>query len=352
MVRFLSLTFRPGAGWIAAFMLGVVIAALAAVPAYADDSRPKLRTEIKVYSSLVALGDLFENAGPAANAPVFRSPDLGTQGIVSTKRIAAAARKHGLYWNNPHAVAQVTVKRPGRLVTLDAIKTAIARHAARKMGLINASEVAVTVDSRSKAFHVDPRVTGPLIVKQFTVSERSGRYRAVVAFDDPERRTRDRAYTGRVYETMTIAVPARPIERGTTIQASDVKKLSMPKTQLRAGVVTNTDQLTGMAAKRNLSPDKPVRRADLEHPKLVQRNTLVTISYEIPGLKLKSQGRAQADAALGETVSILNTRSNRTVQAVVHGPGLVTIKAPSAGQIRQPVLAQNRTGAAGPHSVR
>lgn len=352
MVRLLASTIELRAGTIAAFTLNVVIAVFATLPAFADDSRPTLRAEIKVYSSLVALGDLFENAGPAANAPVFRSPDLGTQGVVSTKRIAAAARKHGLYWNNPREVAQVTVRRPGRLVTLDDIKNAIARHAAREMGLINASEVAVTFDSRSRAFHVDPRVAGPLVVKQFTASERSGRYRAVVAFDDPDRRTRDRAYSGQVYETTTVVVPARPIERGATIQPDDVKKLSMPKTQVRIGIVTNTDQLTGMAAKRNLAADKPVRRTDLEYPKLVRRNTLVTISYKIPGLKLKSQGRAQADAALGEMVSVLNTRSNRLVQAVVRGPGLVTITAPNNSKIRQPVLAQNRTGTAGPHSVR
>ncbi|MGI9406991.1 MAG: flagellar basal body P-ring formation chaperone FlgA [Hyphomicrobiaceae bacterium] len=347
-----SSTFRLRAGRIIGLALGVVIAALVALPAFADDSRPKLRTEIAVYSGLVALGDLFENAGPAANAPVFRSPDLGTQGVVSTKRIAAAARKHGLYWDNPRDVALVTVKRPGRLVSLDDIKKAIAKHATRTMGLADASEVAVTFDSRSRPFHVDPRVSGPLVVKQFTASERSGRYHAVVSFDDPDRRTRDRAYSGQAYETTTVVVLAHPIERGATIQPGDVKKLAMPKAQLRTGIITNTDELTGMAAKRNLSADKPVRRSDLEHPKLVERNSLVTISFEMPGLKLKSQGRAQADAALGETVSVLNTRSNRIVQAVVRGPGLVTIKTSNNGNIRRPVLAQNRTTTAGPHSVR
>lgn len=352
MNRLHSSTFRSRAGRIIAFTLSVVIAALVALPALADDSRPKLRTKIEVYSGLVALGDLFENAGPAANAPVFRSPDLGTQGVVSTKRIAVAARKHGLYWDNPRAVPLVTVKRPGRLVSLADIKKAIARHAARTMGLANASEVAVTFDSRSRPFHVDPRVSGPLVVKQFTASERSGRYHAVVSFDDPDRRTRERTYSGRAYETATVVVPARPIERGATIQPGDVKKLAMPKAQLRTGIVTNTDELTGMAAKRNLSPDKPVRRSDLEHPKLVERNALVTISYEIPGLKLKSQGRAQANAALGETVSVLNTRSNRMVQAIVRGPGLVTITTPNNSKIRQPVLAQNLTRTSGPHSVR
>ncbi|MEM8744332.1 MAG: hypothetical protein AAGF14_06840, partial [Pseudomonadota bacterium] len=50
-------------------------------------AEPLLREQIKVYSDIVTLGDLFENAGDAERAPVFRSPELGTRGVVAAKRV-------------------------------------------------------------------------------------------------------------------------------------------------------------------------------------------------------------------------------------------------------------------------
>ncbi|MCG8650509.1 MAG: hypothetical protein MI861_11800, partial [Pirellulales bacterium] len=113
----------------------IALSVFAPSPAQGQDLRPVLKEQIRVYSDLVTLGDIFDNAGPAASAPVFRSPDLGTQGVVAARRIATAARRHGLSWRNPGAIEQVTVERPGRRVTIDEIKQAIAQSAARELDI-------------------------------------------------------------------------------------------------------------------------------------------------------------------------------------------------------------------------
>ena len=99
---------------------------IALPPLASAQGQPVLREQIKVYSDLVTLGDIFENAGLAQNAPVFRAPDLGTHGVVAAKRIATAASQHGLIWDNPGAVEKVTVERPSRRITLKEIQETIA----------------------------------------------------------------------------------------------------------------------------------------------------------------------------------------------------------------------------------
>ena len=46
-----------------------------------------------------------------------------------------------------------------------------------------------------------------------------------------------------------------------------------------------------------------------------------------PGLTLTLRGQAQDVGALGDTISVLNVQSKRVVQAVVSGPGRVTVSA-------------------------
>jgi flagellar basal body P-ring formation protein FlgA len=53
----------------------------------------------------------------------------------------------------------------------------------------------------------------------------------------------------------------------------------------------------------------------------VRRGETVTLEYAAPGLSLSMRARALEDGAVGDSVRFLNTSSNRTIEAVVTGPG-------------------------------
>lgn len=53
----------------------------------------------------------------------------------------------------------------------------------------------------------------------------------------------------------------------------------------------------------------------------VRRGETVTLTYAAPGLSLTMRARALEDGAVGDNVRFLNTASNRTIDAVVTGPG-------------------------------
>jgi flagella basal body P-ring formation protein FlgA len=53
----------------------------------------------------------------------------------------------------------------------------------------------------------------------------------------------------------------------------------------------------------------------------IRRGDIVTLVYEAPGLSLSMRARALEDGAIGQGVRLLNTASNRTIDAVVTGPG-------------------------------
>jgi flagella basal body P-ring formation protein FlgA len=53
----------------------------------------------------------------------------------------------------------------------------------------------------------------------------------------------------------------------------------------------------------------------------VRRGDAVTLIYAAPGMSLSMRARALEDGAVGQSVRLLNVSSNRTIDAVVTGPG-------------------------------
>lgn len=314
---------------LAAFVLFACLAGALVNDAARAQNDPLLREQIKVFADLVTLGDLFENAGDASSAPVFRAPDLGAHGVVGSGRVAAAARQHGLDWRNPGGIREVAVERPGRLISLDEIRKSILEHAAGED-----EAWTVSLSRRAKPFHIDPRIKSPVRVKHLDLNSRTGKFRAIISFPEGQQPVKDKVFTGRAFPSVETLVPARAIERGATIVAEDLKTASLPRSHVTANAVEDIDAVVGMAARRHLIMGRPIRMTDLEYPKLVKRNDTVTIIYNSPGLTLKSTGRALADGIRGKTVSILNVQSKRTIEAVVTGIGIVSVSTLSARPVR------------------
>jgi flagella basal body P-ring formation protein FlgA len=53
----------------------------------------------------------------------------------------------------------------------------------------------------------------------------------------------------------------------------------------------------------------------------VRRGETVSLTYQMPGMSLSMRARALEDGAIGQGIRLLNTASNRTIDAVVTGPG-------------------------------
>jgi flagella basal body P-ring formation protein FlgA len=75
----------------------------------------------------------------------------------------------------------------------------------------------------------------------------------------------------------------------------------------------------------------PVRSARAE--RVITRNDIVQVVYIVGGVRLSISGRATANAAAGEPVSILNLESGRSIDALAVSPGQA-IAGPSARQAR------------------
>jgi flagella basal body P-ring formation protein FlgA len=290
-----------------------------------------LRQSATVASDLVRIGDLVENAGPAADIAIFRSPDLGTTGTVSAAAVLDALRAHDLFYVDTRGVSEIEVTRASRTITVESITARIARTFAHRYGLGDARSLSVTFDRDVRAIEVEPSVTEDLQMVRAHYDPRSTRFDVQFALPGSAAvRPESLRYTGSLVEMVETVVPTRPLARGDVIRSSDVVAQRRPKAGAGSDIVAGLDQVIGMAARQPLRPGQPLRRADLMRPQLVQRGEIVTLVYEAPGMRLTMRGQALDFGAEGDAVNVLNVQSKRTIQGTVSGPGRVTITSPIA----------------------
>ena len=63
-------------------------------PTASAPRRALKRASVTVAGDVVRIGDLVENAGAAADVPIFRAPDLGQTGTVPVARVRRGAAPH------------------------------------------------------------------------------------------------------------------------------------------------------------------------------------------------------------------------------------------------------------------
>jgi flagellar basal body P-ring formation protein FlgA len=68
-----------------------------------------------------------------------------------------------------------------------------------------------------------------------------------------------------------------------------------------------------------------LRVADLGKPDLVQKDDNVTLIYEASGIYLTARGKAVDSGTEGDTVTVLNLQSKRTISGLVVGRDQVAI---------------------------
>ncbi len=302
----------------------------AAAQIAAPPGTPTLKRAVTVSADVVRIGDLIDNAGAAADTPIFRSPDIGTTGSVSIRQVLDAIQPYHMYLVDTGTISEVEVSRAGRTIDLSAIEDRIARTFAGRYGLGEAKNLSVTLDVPAQPIIVDPSPGGDLALRSASLSPLSGRFE--VAFDLPGRSgpRRSARFTGTVVETVAVAVTTRALAPGTIIKASDLTIERRPKSQAVSDAIGSAEDAVGLAPRAAVRAGQPLRRAELMVPQLVHRDDEVTLVYQVPGIVLTTRGKALESGAEGELIGVLNVESKRTIQGIVSGPNRVTISAATA----------------------
>ena len=282
------------------------------------------------------IGDLIENAGVTANTPIFRAPDLGQTGAVPARAVLDAVRPYGLIAVDARGLNEVSVTHASRTIASDDIEQRIVRALTARYNLGKPENLKLIFDREVRAIYLDTATTGDLSLARLNYDSYKRRFDAVFELTSGGRA--QWRFSGLAVESMEAAVPTRALARGEIVKAGDVVIERRAKSEFANEPPAPAAEVVGLAARRAVRAGQPLRTADLMKPELVQKNDMVLLHYEVPGIVLSMRGKATESGAEGDTVSVLNEQSKRTIQGVVTGPGHVTVvKTVIANQVTAPV---------------
>ena len=288
---------------------------------------PVLRPDVTVSGDVVRIGDVIDNAGTAAEIPIYRSPDLGTTGSLPTAQVIAALQAHQVIGVDTKDIKAVTVTRLSRAIGAKEIQSDVAHALEHRGGLGEAANLTLTFDRDLQDIQLDSSYTGTIQPVAVQVNPRTGRFDVTfeVGSDNNSPSVRLR-FTGVAIETVEAAVLTRNVERAEVLKASDVIVERRPKAEI-GGDPASRSVAVGMQMRRPLRAGQALRVVDLAKPDLVQRDSNVTLIFQTAGIYLTIRGKALDNGAEGDVVSVLNLQSNRTVAGVVIGHDQVKVSA-------------------------
>lgn len=307
------------------FALTVILATMLPLAAQQPPARAVLRADVAVSRETVTIGDLLEVSGAIADMPVFRAPALGRTGTIQVSRVIEAARAVGLEPVNKAGAAQVTVTRQARRISKTEIEEIVRRGLASRFGMDQA-EVSITLDNGEPAVFVEPEAVGDLKIIDLFHDPKARRVEAVLTIPASRALTaKPLRVAGAVVDMVDVPVLVRAVARGEAIRAVDLRTERRARAELPGGAVTDMGTLTGKVTRSALAAGSLLRDGDLVKQDIVEKNSIVTVVYEGPGLSLSMRGKAMESGAMGDAVLVQNIQSKRSVQGTVVGPGKVSV---------------------------
>jgi len=313
-------------------LLGVVLSLLLmlafAVPAAGgqssqESSRPALgqvvlRQNIMVDGTLVALGDFFDGVGDKAAIAVAYAPEPGKRAVFDANWLYRVANSYGLKWKPMSLKQQAVVKRETVTIEREEIEDHILAILIDK-GVD--PEITVELSNRSMRLYAPSSAQASVIVENLDFDTRTRRFSAYISTPG-SKLTR---VTGRMQKMLNVPVTNRRVLRGEVIRAEDIEWIKTPSERVQRDIVMYPDDLIGKTPKRGLRSGSPVRNSDVQRPIIIKKGSLVTMILKTPMMTLTSQGKAIEDGSDGDVIRLTNTQSNTVIQAVVSGPGIVSI---------------------------
>ena len=286
---------------------------------------PVLRANVVVASDIVRIGDVIDNAGPAAGIAIYRAPEPGTTGTLPVSQVVSTLRAHQVIGVDAKGLREISVTRQARSFDAADIEQAVARALERRNGLGDAANISLTFDRAPGDIRLDAANSGALIPVAVRYDTRHNRFDVTFEIaNEAGLAPAKLRFSGTAVETVEAAVLARSVERNDVLKSSDVVIERRPKADVGADVLSR-DRAVGLQARRQLRAGQALKGTDLAKPDLVQRDQGVTLIYETAGIYLTVLGKALDAGTEGDVVNVMNLQSKRTVSGVVVGRGRVAI---------------------------
>lgn len=131
--------------------------------------------------------------------------------------------------------------------------------------------------------------------------------------------------TGQVQVFKPVVMSASPIVKGSRIRAEHLQLRDQDITSLRGDYFQRQQDVSGRVARISISADSVITPRMLTQANAISRGDPVIIEAKRGAVLIRTEGTAQEDGRIGDSIDVTNNRSGNSVRAQVTGPGRVQV---------------------------
>jgi flagella basal body P-ring formation protein FlgA len=311
------------------FAFWVILAGSAGAPNPCFADTPiTLRDTTEVRGMIVRLSDVFTGIPVDIDEPIAQAPAPGKQVTYDVSVLNRLADKYQLDWKPKSIADHIVITTASSRITKDMLHDAVVaklKEIRDADGTHAHGGIEVMFDTRTSEVDLPTDHVPSYALNNFDYNPETKRFNADLVAQVPGGPT-SFPVAGRVTFMRTIPVLARQLEGGTIISATDLDTTDIPEDRVNESVISDAHELIGHELRRDTESGEVLHTRDIIPPRCVVRGGIVILKIQTPFMLLTAQGKAMQDGAQGDVVRVTNTQSNRVVEGVVEGPGVVRIQ--------------------------
>ncbi|WP_310255029.1 flagellar basal body P-ring formation chaperone FlgA [Acetobacter pasteurianus] len=310
-------------------VFGLILSASIAESLSCASYAATLRSSGKIYSDTVHLSDIFDGISRSEDRALGPSPSPGKSIQISGYQLIAIADQYGVDWDDQSSSITLTLTRDGKVLGKDYFANLVKEEISSSetggsllVNIVGLKPVVVASDDRA-----------PFVVSDVKWDKKTGQFSATAYRSNQTGDGEDDAINlkGEIKKISPVMVYDRSLPAGYVLTDSDFHIDSAFDGQLPLGLSgpSSPDDVVGMSLSKPVASGSPVIMGDLRRSILVHRGDPVIISYNSPGIRITTTGKALADGGKGQLVHAINMGTKMILLGRVNGNGEISVDSTS-----------------------
>ncbi len=271
----------------------------------------------------IKLGDIFYDLPRNEEYILGSAPNPGEEMVLNARTLLRIAMAMDLQWRPSGVSDSITLHRKATIIEYEQIEKAI--YAALQEKIIGGDDYEIKIPSNYRKIVLPHDMPAQIVVTKLTTDTKRKSFKATIVAPSAENPVQHLRIKGQIYPVITVPVLSGNIQYGSIITKDDIAYTKIKEHEFSRDIIVDAQKLVGMTARKMIISGRPIKETDVIAPQIVKRGSLVTLSLNSGAMNLTTQVKALENGAKGDVIRVVNTLSNKTLQATVISDGEVAI---------------------------
>jgi flagella basal body P-ring formation protein FlgA len=307
---------------LALFLMFVFTSGIAFVAISKAAFAASLKSDGIIEGDYIKLGDVFDGVKNAEYV-LGPAPAPGKDMILNARTLYKIASALDVDWSPATSGEQLILRREASVISQEEITRQL-ESSIKENGV--KEKFSISYMNAPSDIILPFNTEQTLEVTAFTFDPQRDSFNAVIVAPSAENPLKRMSVAGRVERLTPVPVLKNSLKNGDIISSLDIDWIDLPHNKIANGTLMTEKDLVDMTPRRIAAAGKPLGMNDLEHPTMVDRGDEVTLVFANGPMLLSVKGKAMQAGAIGDTVRVSNTDSNKNLTGIVTAHREVTIR--------------------------